>query len=266
MVQDAFIPYSRSNKKPDWVKHRVIYLKVYLPRHGCRKIAAQFNRQYAHRNVSVSKSYVYEVIKKHRYEILRRRKALKYRVPRALPNNREWNIDLTTVERRQILGIVDSGSRALLTLKHLRTKSTVMILRALLETVEKYGKPEYIKTDNERVFTSRLMKLALWLLGITHRRTQIASPWQNGKIERLFGTMKAAMESLMFPTPEVLEKGLKEFRFYYNHLRPHQHLYGKTPTGASGRLDGTVCDRLCVSAKYVFLGSLEVLEKRWRTA
>lgn len=157
---------------------------------------------------------------------------MKHSVPRAFPNNIEWNIDLTTVERRQILGIVDSGSRAMLTLKHLRTKSTVMILRALLDTVEKYGKPEYIKTDNKHVFTSRLMKLALWLLGIMHRRTQIASPWQNGKIERLFGTMKAAMDSLTFPTAEALEKGLKEFRFYYNHLRVHQHLHGRTPAEA----------------------------------
>lgn len=44
--------------------------------------------------------------------------------------------------------------------------------------------------------------------------------------------MKQAMDGLAFPTSEILETGLKGFRFYYNHLRVHQHLNGKTPCEA----------------------------------
>ncbi|NKQ40534.1 MAG: transposase [Sulfurovum sp.] len=57
----------------------------------------------------------------------------------------------------------------------------------------------------------------------------IASPWQNGKIERLFGTMKEAFGKLIFPTSQSLENGLKEFRFFYNHVRIHQNLDYTTP-------------------------------------
>ena len=128
--------------------------------------------------------------------------------------------------------MVDSGTRALLVLKHLTTKSSLNIIIATLEAIRDYGKPKSIKSDNEIVFTSRLMRFTLWLLGIHRQTTQIASPWQNGKIERLFGTMKQSFEDLVFPTVHSLEDGLKEFRFFYNHVRIHQNLDYNTPANA----------------------------------
>ena len=213
-TEDIFIPYSHPNKKPEWVKEKVMYLKVHQSKYGCRKIAIDFNRQYAHKNISVSKSYVYRVLKEYAYEILQQRKEMRTKKPYVMPKNHRWDMDLTTIDKKQIFGVVDSGTRALLTLKHLPTKSTINILIALLESIRDYGKPISIKSDNEKVFTSRLMRFALWLLGIKRQTTQIASPWQNGKIERLFGTMKQAFESLVFPTVQSLEEGLKEFRFF----------------------------------------------------
>lgn len=55
-IKEIFIPFTHPNKKPAWVKERVKYLKVHLPKDGCRKIAIQFNRQYVHENMTVSKS------------------------------------------------------------------------------------------------------------------------------------------------------------------------------------------------------------------
>jgi hypothetical protein len=76
------------------------------------------------------------------------------------------------------------------------------------------------------------MKFSLWVLGIKRQTTQIASPWQNGKIERLFGTMKESFTDLVFPTVKSLENGLKEFRFFYNHIRLHQNLDYNAPANA----------------------------------
>jgi len=226
----SFILYRTHNKKPSWVKDEVLYLKIYLVNYGCRKIAIEFNKKHAHKNVTVSKSYVYNIIKANNYEIIKQRKELKNRIPKAIPNNLIWSMDLSTIKDQQIFGVVDNGSRAVLLLKHLKDKSTINIIRAILNVIEKYGKPKIIKSDNEHVFTSKLMKTTLYLLGIKQQTTDIASPWQNGKIERLFLTMKQSFTDLVFPTFQSLETGLKEFRFFYNHIRPHQHLYGKTPS------------------------------------
>ena len=103
----------RYQPKPSWVKDKVIYLKANLPNYGCRKIAVTFNRIYANKNVSVSKSTVYSLIKKHSYEINQMRKTFKHKKPEALANNLMWQMDLTQVKQHQVLGVIDSGSRAL---------------------------------------------------------------------------------------------------------------------------------------------------------
>ena len=228
-IKNNCIPYNTHNKKPTWVKNEVIYLKIHLQNYGCRKISIEFNKKYAHKNIKVSKSYVYNVIKANNYAIIKQRKELKNKIPKAIPKNLIWSMDLTTIKQQQIFGLIDNGSRALLTLKHLKDKSTINIIRAILNAIELYGKPKIIKSDNELLFTSKLMKIVLYILGIKQRTTDIASPWQNGKIERLFGTMKQAFKDVIFPTSQSLETGLHEFRFYYNHIRPHQHLDYCTP-------------------------------------
>ena len=76
-IKNDFIPYTTHNQKPTWVKDKVIYLKVHLPHDGCRKIAIHFNKKYAHDNIKVSKSYVYNIIKANNYAIIKQRKELK---------------------------------------------------------------------------------------------------------------------------------------------------------------------------------------------
>lgn len=231
-TEENFVPYTHPNKKPSWVKDKVLYLKVHLPHDGCRKIAVHFNKIYADKQISVSKSYVYRVLKDNGYEILQMRKEMRNKHPYKKEKNQLWHMDLTTIGKMQVFGVVDSGTRALVALKHLRTKSTIKLIRTLLDIIELYGKPKAIRSDNEIVFTSKLMKFTLWVLRIKRETTQIASPWQNGKIERVFGTMKQAFTDLVFPTAKSLEDGLKEFRFFYNHIRIHQNLEYNTPANA----------------------------------
>jgi len=160
------------------------------------------------------------------------RKEMRHKTPYKKEKNQLWHMDLTTINKRQIFGVIDAGTRALVILKHLPTKSTINIIRALLNAIEYYGKPKSIRSDNEIVLTSKLMRATLWILGIKRETTQIASPWQNGKIERLFGTLKQSFRDLVFPTVKSLEEGLKEFRFFYNHIKLHQNLDYNTPANA----------------------------------
>jgi len=131
-----------------------------------------------------------------------------------------------------VLGIIDHGSRANLALLPLKSKATITILRVILDCIERFGMPKQIRTDNEACFTSRLMAAVLRLLGIKHQRSELCSPWQNGRIERFFGSLKPLLMSHLSRRggTEDLAETLSIFRFWYNHVRPHQHLKGRTPS------------------------------------
>ncbi|MCC5613383.1 integrase core domain-containing protein [Nostoc sp. CHAB 5834] len=58
------------------------------------------------------------------------------------------------------------------------------------------------------------------------------SPWQNGRIERLCGTLKPLLRQLIIPDAAALQARLGEFAHFYNHVRVHQGLDGLTPAEA----------------------------------
>ncbi len=88
--------------------------------------------------------------------------------------------------------------------------------------------------------SSRLFRSVLVLAGIRHQRSDPHCPlrlrsgqaWQNGRIERLFGTLKQKLDQWEVAGFEVLNVSLDEFCFFYNFVRPHQHLGGRTPADA----------------------------------
>ncbi len=114
-------------------------------------------------------------------------------------------------------------------LKAIPNKTSITILRCLLDTIEQYGKPKAIRTDNERIFTSRLFRFGLWLLRIKHQKTDVGCPWMNGRIERFFGTLKEKLNQISVPDINNLNTHLTTFRFWYNHVRTHQHIDDRTP-------------------------------------
>jgi len=221
--------------KPPWVREEIIRLKALMPDAGCRKIAATFNRCYSQgKGMTVSKSYVCNVVRKHLYEIQVLRQKIKHKRPRAVPKNLIWGMDLTgktdsTKQTHTILGIIEHHSRANLCLKALTDKSSATLLRCLLDCVERYGKPKCVRTDNEPVFTSKLFRLGLLVLGIRHQKTDLHCPWQNGRVERFFGTLKDRLNLWEVDSIDQLNLALIQFRFWFNHIRPHQYLDDRTP-------------------------------------
>jgi transposase InsO family protein len=159
-----------------------------------------------------------------------------------MPVNRVWGVDLTGKTdllegTHPILGIVDHGSRLAVYLQALPNKASITLLRALLDAIERFGKPRAVRSDNEAVFTSRLFRIALWTLGIRHQRTEPHCPWQNGRVERFFGTLKSKLDRWAVDGRDELALALGDFRAWYNHVRPHQHLGGWTPAEAWAGID-----------------------------
>jgi transposase InsO family protein len=179
------------------VKKEVIRLKALMPHHGCGAIAMVFNQLWEdRRGMTIGKTFVAEVIRSSQEAILRKRREVKHRKPRLLPRNLTWGLDLTFVNERPILGIVDHGTRACIALRSIEQKGSAALLRLLLDVIERFGRPRRVRTDNESCFTSWLFRCGLALLGIRHQRSEPMAPWQNGRIERFFGTFKAACRQL----------------------------------------------------------------------
>ena len=216
----------RTRKKPQWVINEVININAHLPALSCRQISAAFNHRFD--NISISKSYVAYTIKAHHYQIQTQRKKIKAKPAYPIPFNKVWGIDLTFVDQQPLFGSTEHHSRQCLQLIPLTQKTTVNILLALLTRLKTTPKPKIIRTDNEACFNSKLMKATLWILGIKHQTIEKYCPWQNGRIERLFGTFKQAIKPIN-TSQENHWFLCQDFAYWYNHIRPHQNLNYRTP-------------------------------------
>lgn len=231
-----------SQRKPEWVNRQLVLLKAHLPDAGCRTIALTFNRVFAHHEISVSKSYVHRALREQAHAVWQARRAMRSAQPRDCSINHCWALDMTgradasgTVH--QLLGIVDHGSRRLLALNTMVNKCGWMLLGHLCLTVAEYGKPRFVRTDNERCFTGRVFTSGLKLLGIEHQRIDLHCPWQNGRIERLFGTLKDKLRQIVLADGKAINLFLCDFQRWYNEIRPHQNLQGRTPLEAWNNVD-----------------------------
>ncbi len=242
-VRAAALPGRRAAAKPAWVRREVLRLKALMPRAGCRTLAHCFNRRFAaRRRITVGKTFVAGLICLHHHDLAMLRRQIKNARPRPAPRNLVWAVDLTgkatlDARTRLVLGILDHGSRAALRLEALQSKSSWNLVRSLCAAIERWGRPCAIRTDNESVFASVAFGLALFLLGIRHQRTDPHCPWQNGRVERFFGTLKTSLDRLAVDSFDALDSALAAFRFFYNHVRTHQNLAGATPAEAWAGVD-----------------------------
>lgn len=187
--------------------------------------------------MTVSKTYVALLLRRRRADILRLRRSRKHRIPRPQPRNRTWGLDLTGKvdldgRRQLILGLLDHGTRAALALRTIADKRSLTIVSELIVAFRQYGIPRTLRVDNEACFSSKIFRAALTLLGLRLQRTDLHCPWMNGRIERLFGTLKRHLDRIVVRSSDDLATKLFEFRAWYNHARPHQHLRGLTPAEA----------------------------------
>lgn len=105
--------FSRNRKKPQWVVDKVLYLMA-ISNSSYGKVGQLFNQLHGDQE-TVSKTFVYNKVKQHQYEMLRIKREIKRKPPRSIPVNQTWGLDLTTVtvdkQSKLILGVIDHGSR-----------------------------------------------------------------------------------------------------------------------------------------------------------
>jgi putative transposase len=142
-----------------------------------------------------------------------------------------------------IVGLVDDHSRFLIGLRVLPRPATEPILAWLADCFELVGVPLEIMSDNGAPFVVwmpnvlTLFGKTLAELEIKHIRTQVNSPWTNGKIERFWGVLQSELlDRELFPTPEAADEALTRFAVYYDYHRLNGAIGWQTP---AERWDGT---------------------------
>ncbi|MGO4126297.1 integrase core domain-containing protein [Inquilinus sp. YAF38] len=119
-----------------------------------------------------------------------------------------------------------------------------------------YGLPLGLRSDNGPPFAGNgaggLTRLAVkWIkLGIRLERIDPGAPEQNGRHERMHGTLKADTAKPPAATPAAQQANFDRFRLEYNHLRPHEALgqetpashYHKSPRGYPARIEEPAYD------------------------
>lgn len=173
------------------------------------------------------------------------------RYERAAPNEL-WHIDLKgpfylpgARPRRSChcIGLVDDCSRFLLGIHALPSKEALAIIEFLEQAVELCGTPLALMSDNGtpfvaivRTMLSRFQR-TLEDLQVRHIRTQIDTPWTNGKIEAFWATLQAeVLDRQQIADLAAADAAVLAYAGYYNYHRLHGEIGWHTP---AERFDGT---------------------------
>jgi transposase InsO family protein len=243
---EALIPQSRVRRQaqaslPEWVSRVIVTIRL-ATYWNSKRIAAEMERRQIYK---VGHTYIDELFRQHgccrgsvapipgpRYE-------------RSQPNEL-WHIDIKGpffiqlagrgYLKTWLFGLVDDHSRFLIGLQIQADAQAAPVLRWLEECFELCGKPLQLMSDNGNPFVvwmpgvlTRFGK-RLRDLNIRHIRTQISTPWTNGKIEAFWEVLQSeVLDRQLFTSLGEAETALSRFADYYNFHRLSGTLGWATP-------------------------------------
>ncbi len=103
------------------------------------------------------------------------------------------------------------------------------LARQITEAFPWGSAPKYLIRDNDRAF-GVAFKARIRAMGIRDRPTSFRSPWQNGYVERLIGSIRReCTDHLIVFNAEHLRRILAKYASYYNEGRTHVSLGKDAP-------------------------------------
>ena len=145
-----------------------------------------------------------------------------------------------TFDRLFAFLVLSHGRRQLLRIEVTRHPTAEWLARQITEAFPWASAPAYLVRDNDRayghVFTSRVRAI-----GIRDRPISPRSPWQNGHMERLIGTVRRECldRMLIFGEPH-LRRVLASYASYYNQARTHLALQKDAPFHRAAQRSGAI--------------------------
>lgn len=108
---------------------------------------------------------------------------------------------------------------------------------ALLDALSRHPVPAILHSDQGSEYLSYKHQELCERLEITLSASTKASPWQNGYMERFFGTLKDELPPLsQIKSTEQLHEAVALTIHYYNHKRKHSALHNMSPAAYAANL------------------------------
>jgi hypothetical protein len=139
--------------------------------------------------------------------------------------------------------IVRLGRRDLVWINVTAYPTAHWIARQITEAFPWNEAPRYMIRDRDRIYGTVVTR-RLRAMGIRDKPTAPASPWQNGVVERLIGSIRRESVDHMIVLGEAhLRRILKSYARYYNGVRTHRSLNKDAPVSRSVQRTGVIRSR-----------------------
>src|SRR5258707_15482737 len=114
------------------------------------------------------------------------------------------------------------------------------VARQITEAFPWDGAPRYMIRDRDRIYGA-IVTRRLRAMGIRDKPVAPASPWQNGVVERLIGSIRReCLDHVIIRSEAHLRRILKSYADYYNGVRTHRSLNKDTPVSRPLQLTGII--------------------------
>src|SRR6266851_5129295 len=202
----------------------------------------------------------------------------KYVVRRQTPPSQTWKtfllnhadaiaaIDLcvvptVTFERLFAFLVLGHGRRQLLWFEVTRHPTAEWLAQQITEAFPWCSTPTYLLRDNDRAY-GNVFARRVKSMGIRDRPISPHSPWQNGYVERVIGTLRRECldKVLIFDAPQ-LRRILAAYAAYYNQVRTHLSLCKDAPVHRRIQREGTIVAVPILSALHHRYARLMIIGK-----
>ena len=148
--------------------------------------------------------------------------------------NHVWCADITYIPVQggflYLVAVMDWATRRVLAWRLSNTMDTEFCLEALTDALERYGTPAIFNTDQGSQFTSIAFTAALQGAGIRCSMDGRGRCLDNAFIERLWRSLKyEAVYLRELADGFAAQRVIDDWMEYYNEIRPHSALGGRTP-------------------------------------
>ena len=139
--------------------------------------------------------------------------------------------------------IVRLGRRELVWINVTATPTAEWIARQITEAFPWEDTPRYLIRDRDWIYGSVVTR-RLRAMGIRDKPTAPDSPWQNGVVERLIGTIRReCLDHIIVLGEKHLRRIVKSYANYYNSVRTHRSLNKDAPVSRPIQRTGVVSSR-----------------------